>query len=167
MTLESITSPSPAISVSFETSVISFFTDAADLLGIPKSVAAIYGICFASPEPLSFAEIEARLEISKGSVSQGLRLLKEIGALKPVATEGSRVERYEPDIELRKLVGHYLEQRVAKQLAAGQSKIKTIKAALPSGQPSAKLLADRVRSLESWHSKTAALLPLVRAALKL
>ena len=52
--------------------MVEFFVKAADLLGIPKSVAAIYGICFASPEPLSFADIEARLDISRGSISQGV-----------------------------------------------------------------------------------------------
>ena len=51
--------------VSFETEVVGFFVDAADLLGVPKSVAAIYGIIFASPQPISFASIEARLDISK------------------------------------------------------------------------------------------------------
>jgi hypothetical protein len=67
--------------VNFDRQVVDFFVSAADLLGVPKSVAAIYGIVFASPEPLSFADIEARLDISKGSISQGLRVLREVGAL--------------------------------------------------------------------------------------
>ena len=61
---------------------MAFFLEAADILGVPKSVAAIYGICFASPQPLGFSEIQARLDISAGSISQGLRVLREIGALK-------------------------------------------------------------------------------------
>ena len=65
--------------VVFEEQVVDFFISAADLLGVPKSVAAIYGIVFASPAPLSFAEIETRLNISKGSVSQGLRVLRDVG----------------------------------------------------------------------------------------
>lgn len=73
----------PADVVAFENALVDFFVNAADLLGVPKSVAAIYGIVFASPEALSFAAIEARLDISKGSVSQGLRVLKEVGALRP------------------------------------------------------------------------------------
>jgi DNA-binding transcriptional regulator GbsR (MarR family) len=157
----------PAELAAFEDAVVSFFTDAAEILGVPKSVAAIYGICFASAEPLSFAEIEARLEISKGSVSQGLKLLREVGALRPVAEESARVERYEPDIELRKLVLLYLEQRVSKQLQAGRSRIREIKAALPAGSAGRGVLKDRVSSLEGWHSKSAALLPLIKGALKL
>lgn len=68
--------------VAFEEALVGFFVEAADLLGAPKSVAAIYAICFASPQPLSFSEINERLEISSGSISQGLRVLREIGALK-------------------------------------------------------------------------------------
>jgi DNA-binding transcriptional ArsR family regulator len=82
----------PADAVAFEAAVVDFFVDAADLLGVPKSVAAIYGIVFASPEPLSFADIAARLDISKGSISQGLRVLREVGALieAPLMTEDRR-----------------------------------------------------------------------------
>lgn len=157
----------PAEIVAFENAVISFFVDAADILGVPKSVAAIYGICFASPEPLTFAEIEARLDISKGSVSQGLKLLKEVGAIRPFADESARLERYEPDIELRKLVLHYLEQRVSKQLLAGRGRIREIKAALPGPAAGRAVLKERVASLDGWHSKSAALLPLIKGALKL
>jgi HTH-type transcriptional regulator, glycine betaine synthesis regulator len=72
----------PAESVAFEEQMVSFFVEAADLLGVPKSVAAIYGVIFASPVPLSFSEVEARLDISKGSISQGLRVLREVGAIR-------------------------------------------------------------------------------------
>ncbi len=156
-----------AETLAFEAAVVSFFTDAADILGVPKSVAAIYGICFASPEPLTFSEIESRLDISKGSVSQGLKLLKEVGAIRPVAEESARLERYEPDIELRKLVLHYLEQRVSTQLNAGRGRIREIKAALPGTAAGRAILKERVASLEGWHSKSAALLPLIKGALKL
>ena len=67
--------------VGFEEAVVDFFVDAADLLGVPKSVAVLYGIVFASPQPLSFADIQARGTLSKGSVSQGLRVLREMGAI--------------------------------------------------------------------------------------
>ena len=63
----------PAERVEFEVAVVDFFVGAAHLLGVPKSVAAIYGIVFASAAPLSFADIAARLDLSQGSISQGLR----------------------------------------------------------------------------------------------
>jgi hypothetical protein len=50
-------------------------------LGIPKSIGQIYGVLYASATPLSFSDIVGRLEISKGSVSQGLQLLRSLGAI--------------------------------------------------------------------------------------
>ena len=47
-------------------------------------------VIFASPRPLTFAAVELRLKLSKGSVSQGLRFLKEIGAIK--VAEARRVK---------------------------------------------------------------------------
>ena len=69
----------PAEIVAFEQSVVAYFLDAADLLGVPKSLAVIYGICFASTDPLSPAEIRARVDLSAGSLSQGLRFLTGLG----------------------------------------------------------------------------------------
>jgi len=65
----------------FERAVVELFAQAADTFGIPKSVTAIYAVIFASPRPLCFADVEDRLRLSKGSVSQGLRVLREVGAI--------------------------------------------------------------------------------------
>ena len=148
--------------------MVSFFVDAADMLGVPKSVAAIYGICFASPEPLGFSEIQERLDISSGSISQGLRVLRNVGALKEVSMTSARRECFEPDIELRKLISHYLEERVGRQLKAGSGRLAVITKAIPSGPGgSAKVLKERLNSLRAWHDKSSSLLPVIKAFLKL
>lgn len=154
--------------VAFEMAVVSYFLDAATLLGMPKSLAAIYGICFASSESLSATDIKKRLDLSVGSICQGLRLLRGVGALVEVSAPSDRSERFEPDIELRKLILHYLEQRVEKQLDAGKNRIRGIKTAIPRRDPAfAEKLAARIESLEGWHTKSRALLPLVKGALRL
>jgi len=166
--------------VAFESAVVSFFVDAADILGIPKSVAAIYGICFASPEPLCYSDLRERLEMSAGSISQGIRILRGVGALK-VAEEApltlsaqlstrdpQRRDRFEPDLELRKLVVHYLEERLQKQLESGRGQLQTITKGIPVGQNgSAKVLKMRLKSLQSWHDKTRALLPIAKGFLRI
>jgi len=156
--------------VKFEESLVAFFVEAADLLGVPKSVAAIYGVCFASPEPVGFSEIQERLDISAGSISQGVRVLREVGALKIVDQEpgAARRERYEPDLELRRLVERWLAERLNKQLAAGQGRLKAIEQVVPGGKSaSAKVLRKRLSSLKSWHGKAQLLLPVVKTFLKL
>ena len=153
--------------VAFENAMVDFFLDAAGLLGAPKSVAAIYGIVFASPSPLSFAEIEARLDISKGSISQGIRVLREIGALKEVSSPAERVELFAPDMELRRLIKRFLEQRLQKQLDAGKARLSALKRALPnSDYPEAGILHSRFNQLQTWHKKARALIPVVKVFLK-
>ncbi len=154
--------------VAFESAVVDFFVDAAELLGVPKSVAAIYGIVFASPAPLSFADIESRLDISKGSVSQGLRILREVGALKEVSSDADRAERFEPDLEMRKLIQRFLEQRVQKQLAGGKSRLDALNRSVPDLPPAdAGALRTRLKQLQNWHDRSRALLPVMRTFLKL
>lgn len=158
----------PAEVVAFEAAVVDFFVGAADLLGIPKSVAAIYGIVFASASPLSFADIETRLRISKGSISQGLRVLREVGALKEVSAREDRSELFEPDLELRKLVGRFLENRLQKQLDAGNGRLDTLARAVPGGRTvEAGILRQRLRHLQATHQKARALLPIAKTFLKL
>lgn len=158
----------PQAVVAFEGQVVEFFTNAADLLGVPKSVAAIYGIVFASPEPVSFAEIAARLDISKGSISQGLRVLREVGALKEVSSETDKTELFEPDLEMRKLVGRFLENRVQNQLEAGNSRLAALKKSVAQRRDDdSEVLKKRLKSLTDWHSKARALMPLAKTFLKL
>jgi HTH-type transcriptional regulator, glycine betaine synthesis regulator len=169
--------------VAFEEAVIEFFLDAAALLGVPNSVAAIYGICFASPEALSFSDIISRLNISSGSVSQGLRVLKEVGALKCSSTGNSptassqrsslsavtrETTRYEPDLALRKLVLHWIENHLQKQIISGRKRLKRIEIAAPSHpSASAAVLHERLAALRTWHGKAGALIPVAKGFLKL
>lgn len=170
----------PADVVEFERSLVSFFVGAADMLGVPKSVAAIYGICFASAEPLAFSEIQERLDISAGSISQGLRILRDVGALKASDTVGLSTlnaqlstrsarsrERYEPDLELRKLVSHFIEQRLDRQLHSGGDALNVISKHVPAGPEASKVLKARLKALQTWHAQARAVLPLVRTFLKL
>jgi DNA-binding transcriptional ArsR family regulator len=185
----------PADVVAFEDAVVSFFVDAADMLGVPKSVAAIYGICFASAEPLSFSEIDERLDISSGSISQGLRVLKEVGALKVVGhgpalsvirdseeptdsgrstsneeriTAARSAARYEPDLELRKLVLHWIERRLQAQLSSGRNRLQEICDSIPNGSAtSLDTLKTRFESLQTWQDKAHSLLPIAKTFLKL
>ena len=154
--------------VGFEEAVVDFFVDAADLLGVPKSVAVLYGVVFASPQPLSFADIEARVTLSKGSISQGLRVLREMGAIKEVSAPADRSELFTPDLEMRRLIQRFLEQRLRKQLDAGKSRLGDLQRALPDLEKShAETLRTRIKQLQSWHEKARALLPIAQTFLKL
>ena len=67
-----------------EVGVIDFFVSAVKVLGMPKSIGEIYGLLFVSPQPLPLDVLCQRLSMSKGSASQGLKLLRAFGAVKAV-----------------------------------------------------------------------------------
>jgi hypothetical protein len=65
----------------FQSECIELFAEVVYALGLPRSIGQIYGLLYASPLPLSFSDIVERLDISKGSASQGLQLLRTLGAI--------------------------------------------------------------------------------------
>lgn len=154
--------------VAFECEMVAFFVDAAELLGVPKSVAAIYGIVFASPEPLSFSDIEARLDFSKGSISQGLRALREIGAIREVSTAENRTELFAPDLEMRRLIHRFIEQRLDTQLEQGKHRLGGLrKFAKVFTAENQKVMTVRLLKLQRWHDRARALMPVMKTFLKL
>jgi hypothetical protein len=75
--------------VDFAHECVELFAEAAHALSLPRSIGQIYGVLYASPEPLRFSDIIKHLNISKGSVSQGLQLLRSLGAVVLVSTRQS------------------------------------------------------------------------------
>lgn len=156
-----------AVVVEFESDVVDFFVSAAELLGVPKSLAAIYGIVFASPAPLSFADVGTRLDLSKGSISQGLRTLRAVGAVLEVSTPEDPAELFVPDLEMRRLIARYLELRLDPQLKTGRIRLAKLAdrlVALPKVE--GKLLKGRLDKLGHWHSRTRMLIPAIKAFVK-
>jgi DNA-binding transcriptional regulator GbsR (MarR family) len=158
------TSARPKCEIRFEREVVRFFVGTADVLGVPKSVAAIYGVIFAAPGPLSFADIERRLKISKGSISQGLRVLRQFGALKVI--NGERREFFFPDMEMRKLISRLLTERLGPQLTSSRDELDKLAESVPFLDRSEfATMRNRLRQLQSWQRKASKLLPLIRVIL--
>jgi DNA-binding transcriptional regulator GbsR (MarR family) len=108
---------------------VAFFAEIVQLFGIPKSVGQIYGLLYASYQPLGFTSIVERLEISKGSASQGLQLLRSLGAINEAeAKDGTaRGVAYEAELSLRQLVTGVLQERLAPLASAGAQRLKRLK----------------------------------------
>jgi HTH-type transcriptional regulator, glycine betaine synthesis regulator len=167
--------------VRFEEEVVGFLLETAKVLGIPKSVAVIYGLCFASPEPLSFADLNKRLKISQGSISQGLKVLREFGALRVVqlACLGARPSGFEetqrrsarsrgfytPALELREFAVRWIKQRWEHPLPAGDSRLRAIIKALSPGRSGSRELMARLGYPQSWRQQSQALVPMIEAFL--
>lgn len=144
---------------------IELFVAAADLLGVPRSIGEIYGVIFASPGPLTFQDIVDRLQLSKGSVSHGLRALRNLGAIRVAYVPADRRDHFEPETELRNLVAGLLRDRINPHLDQGRQRLERVRDDLSAARGlsarESQVLRARVAKLESWRRKGATLLPLV------
>jgi DNA-binding transcriptional regulator GbsR (MarR family) len=154
----------------FEQECVSFFAEVVQLFGVPKSVGQIYGLLYASLEPLGFPDIVERLEISKGSASQGLQLLRSLGAINEaeVANNGSEYQRgvrYEPELSLRHLVTGVLRERIAPMATTGAVSLKRLQELAERSPENTKFYLGRAKQLETWRKRFTTTMPLLTALL--
>jgi predicted transcriptional regulator len=81
----------------WEQEIINLFVGIFDGFGLPKSTAMIYGTLYCAEHSMLQEEIAARLRISTGSASQGLKLLQTLGAVKRQSPIGQRHSVYTAD----------------------------------------------------------------------
>ena len=133
-----------------EVEIIHLFVQLSRALGQPPSVAEIYGLLFISPNPLPQDDFIERLNLSKGSASQGLRYLLDLGAVRTVYVAGDRRVHYEAVAELRNLANRFLRQQVLTYFDDSEDRLDRIQAEareLPGEEREFAL--DRVRMLKS------------------
>ena len=81
------------------------------------------GFLFISREPLCQADFVERLSISKGSASQGLSMLKALGALNEATGPDSRRTYFEANLNLKRLVGGFIRNQIRPHLRSGEEKM--------------------------------------------
>lgn len=138
------------------------------VLGVPNSVGAIYGLLFASPRPLCFADIVEKLGASKGSISQGLTFLRQSGAVKVVEIDNDRREFFEPELGLRRLASGLIKEKIqplAKETKGAVARLRSHANAARNDQN--KFQMDRIEQLETWHRQLGRVLPVVQTILNI
>lgn len=150
-----------------ELQVVDFFVDGVRVLGMPRSIGEIYGLLFISRNPLSLDDLVRKLQISKGSASQGLRTLKNLGAVREAEGDTDRRTYYEPAIELKRLAGGFIREQIRPHLKSGKTKLSLISdAAQAEKEPERReFLCDRVERLENWMRRGGQVLPLLQKLL--
>jgi len=145
-----------------EIEVIHLFIQFAGALGQPRSVAEIYGLLFASDQPLDMDALIERLNLSKGSASQGLKYLLDLGAVRKVYVAGERRTHYEAVAELRMLAGRFVRQQLLTHFEDSEARLDQIAAqaqSLSDGQR--RHITDRIQLLRRWQRTGRRLMPLV------
>ena len=149
--------------------MIDVFVRAASLIGLPRSIGEIYGLLFCTPEALSFDELVERLQISKGSVSQGLKVLRQLGAVKLHYVPGSRRDHYQPELSMKRLVRGFVKDQFEPHLLSGSQRLDNIEALIQvAGDEASHAHAhalNRLGTLRSWQQRARKLMPIVMAVL--
>ena len=148
-----------------EAEFVGFFVHLATSVGLPRSVGEIFGLLFAAEAPVAFDEVVARLGISKGSASQGLRLLVKIGAVSQTYVPRDRRTFYVAETRMRQLVSSALQESLRPHLE-GNSRLvsqldQSIEAHADALGASADHYRSRASSLRAWNEKALVLLPLL------
>jgi DNA-binding transcriptional regulator GbsR (MarR family) len=156
-------------SLGFEDECADLFAEVVQIFGIPKSIGYIYGILFSSSEPLSFSDIVQRGRISKGSASQGLQLLRELGAIKQVhrPNGGLPYVLFEPELGLRRLISGILKGKIAPLITNGDSRARRLRqvAASASTRATRDFQIARVKQLDTWRQQMGLILPVLKTLL--
>ena len=150
-----------------ERQVVDVFVDGVKVIGLPKSLGEIYGLLFLSPEPLALDDVVKKLGLSKGSASQGLRMLRELGAVKEAEGNGGRRTLYTPDVDLKRLVGGFIREQVRPHLESGKGKVSGLIKATASEEDRElrKFYRARLQKLDEWMGRGRIVLPLIQRML--
>lgn len=152
---------------SWQVATIDTFVRATSLVGLPRSIGEIYGCLYCNPKPLSFDEIQDQLGISRGSVSGGLKTLRQLGAIKLYYVPGSRKDHYLPELSMERLVRGFIKDQFTPHLESSAERLDSIEVSL-ADEPDLALrqyATERLNTLRTWRRRAVKLLPLVLAVL--
>jgi len=144
-----------------EKEVVEIFVRIAGMLNLPRSVGELYGLLFISPKPLCMDNCMKKLKISKGSTSQGLKILRSFGAVNTVYVPGDRKDFFEAESALRKIVTGFVNEQVRPHLENGKERLDRIDQliAAEEGMEQKEFFETRIKRLQGWKKRANALLP--------
>ena len=151
----------PPISA-FQLESVALFIHVFGALSLPRSIGEIYGLLFSTQEPLSLDDVQARLQLSRGSASEGLRWLRSLGAVNQVYLAGIRKEHFTAETSLRKLASGYLRDRIDPHLENGPNRLSGFESSIDPASPTAHFEKSRVGQIAGWYKFFAKALPLVK-----
>lgn len=151
-----------------EVEAIEMFINFLKLIGLPKSVGEIYGLLFVASHPLAMDEIMARLGLSLGAASQGLKLLRSFGAVRVVYERGDRRDHYVADLELSRFATVFIKEELQPRVETARQRIQRMEDSLSELPPEERRTTEeRIERLKHWLDKGQKILPWLIRFMKL
>lgn len=143
--------PPPRVLSPTDLRMVENWVQLADSIGLPKSHAQIYGLIFISRDPVSAQDCVDLLRISRSSAGQGLRALRDVGAIRPALELGARREAFVIEPDLGVVVKGVLRGRLLPSFEQFFQRVEQVEQDLPANTPT--FAAGRIRKLRRWRSK--------------
>jgi len=131
--------------------IVAEWVQLADSVGLPRSYAQIYGFLFISRRPITAQDCVEQLRISRSSAGQGLKALRELGAIKPHFELGSRAEAFTIEPDLGILIKSVLDGKVLPAFQTFFERMDELSKTL--NDKTDQFEVKRIRKLGRWHSK--------------
>ena len=147
----------------FQRACVDLFTHAASSLSIPRSVGEIYGLLFSTEEPLSLDDVMERLQSSRGSMHEGLRWLRTIGAIRKVPVPGKWKAHFTAETSLRRIAAGYIRDRIEPHLANGQNRLINLEGMVGAVPERKSFQRGRINQVMNWHKFLTRALPAIKA----
>ena len=147
----------------FQLEAVALFISVFGVLSLPRSIGEIYGLLFSTQEPLSLDDVQHRLQLSRGSASEGLRWLRSLGAVNQVYLPGVRKEHFTAETSLRKLASGYLRDCIHPHLENGPTRLSLLESSIDTASPTAHFEKSRAGQVAGWYKFFGKVLPLVKA----
>jgi len=144
---------------------VDYFVSLVQIFGLPKSIGQIYGLLFVSPDPLPMDRIVEELGISKGSASQGLALLRTLGAVTTHQILGDRREHFRADLNVSRIVSHFFDNRLKDRLEHGDARLESMLRLAKESEQSVSEgetnILSRVQALQKWQKRGSSIIPMI------
>jgi len=152
----------PSALTPFQEQAVALFVRAALALSLPRSVGQVYGLLFAAPQPLNLDEIMSLLGSSRGGTFEGLKWLRQTGAIERVFLPGVRKEHFRAELNLRRLANGFLRLRIEPHLENANGHLDALRESMDRTGPDAEFQSTRLGKLETWHRLLKDLLPVIK-----
>lgn len=151
---------------SLEQNVLDLFGQFSKALGYPKSIGEIYGTLYLSETSMSMGEIVDRLEISLGSVSQGLKVLKSLEAISVRHSDSARKDLFAAETDFGRFLSCFLKDRVQPEMQTVQMTIERIRRQASRELEFEPGMAERIEGIQGIYALLAELVPAVKVVLE-
>lgn len=143
-----------------EIEAIDLFISFMKLIGLPKSVGEIYGLLFVSGPALNAEQITERLQISAGAASQGLKLLRSLGAVRSIYVPGDRRDHFSSDLDLSTFASAFIKEELNPRLEKASERIERMEVLAKQMEGEEREAAfKRIERLRHWMERGRKMMP--------